>query len=304
MKIRNFISVALLLLSFNSFSQGGIQSKSTKRKEMAHYFLRFTYPHLVLDTILWKEQEKVSRNIEKYFKEYGLDINNPEDYKYFQWNIDHQFKFMRKNILEQVKYKYEHKKYDELKKLTKGVKNGKGDKIIMTSLYPMIKGLVDKEIHDLNKYSVPKYLEIIKKRHQPIDLKLYYNHYKTPAEKLPLEIYVTTNNVDHLKESILDKKNQKLLQPEGYKYEQIQSIVVVYKGQEFVFKPDPKIFLLPKQLTKMKNIYSDYNFRKIPEWKLSITEDDKFITVKLSNVVDAIIRKTKQKLQLKKSLDK
>ncbi len=300
MRIIKFLLIVILVqVSMCSYSQD-IKSKSAKQKEMANYFLRYTYPHLVLDTILWKEQEVVSRNIDKYFKNYDLNINNPVDYEYFQWNIDHQFKFMRKQILEQVKYEYQHKAYDEIKKLTKGIKNGKGDKVIMESLYPMIKRLADKEISDLHKYSIPKYLEIIKKRHQPVDLKLFYNHYKTPAEKLPLEIYVQTNNVDHLKENILDKKNQKLLQPEGYTYDQIQSIVVVYKGQEFVFKPDPKIFLLPKQLTQMKNVYSKYNFRKIPEWKLSISEDDKFVTIKLSNVVDAIIRKSKNKLQIKK----
>ena len=272
MKFRTKFYLLLILISFNNTIAQQIVSKSTKYKQMADYFLRFTYPHMILDTILWKEQEKISRNIDNYFKEYGLNINNPVDYEYFQWNINHQFKFIRKNILEQVKYDYRHKDYDSLKYLVKNLKNGKGDKMIMNSLYPMIKKLTDREIKDLHKFSIPKYLEIIKKRHEPVNLKTFYNNYKTETDKLNLDIYVETNNVDYLKVNILDKKNGKLLQPEGYKYDQIQSIVVVYKGQEFVFKPDPKIFLLPKQLTQMKNVYSKYNFRKIPEWKLSITE--------------------------------
>ena len=294
-------NIFLLILTL---IQAPVFSQTVKQKALTHEFIKYTFPHLVLDTILWKAQDSISNNIDNYFKEYGLKINNPEDYEYFQWNIDHQFKFLRKNILEQIKYHYEHKNINELKKIVKRIKNGKLDYIVTNELYPQIKKLADKEIQDLYKYSIPKYLEIIKKKHEPVDLKVFYNHYKTDAKDLPLNIYVETNNVDYLKVNILDKKNQKFLQPEGYTYDQIRSIVVVYKGQEFVFKPDPKIFNLPKQLTQMENIYSKYNFRKIPEWKLSISEDDDFITVRLTNVVDAKIRKTKPKLQKKKKINR
>ncbi len=294
--MKKFILILLLLASLNNYAQ------SKKQKAYANEFIRYTYPHLVLDTILWKAQDSVANNIDNYFKAYGLKINNPEDYEYFQWNIDHQFKFMRKHILNQIKYHYEHQPEAELKRILKKIKNGKLDYMVTNELYPQIKKLAYKEIEDLYKYSIPKYLEIIKKKHEPVDLKIFYNHYKTEAKKLPLDIYVETNNADYLKVNILDKKNGKLLQPEGYTYEQIQSIVVVYKGQEFVFKPDPKIFNLPKQLTQMENIYSKYNFRKIPEWKLSISEDDNYITIKFTNVVDAMIRKTKPKLQKKKKI--
>ena len=273
---------------------------SYRNKQLAHDFLSYTYPHLVLDTILWEEQEKISSKIDDYFKEYGLEINNPDDYEYFLWNIDHQFKFLRRHILDRIKYQYETMPYDSLKRLVKGVNNGRGDQIIANSLYPRIKKLADKEIKDLHKYSIPKYLELIKKKHEPVDLKIFYNHYKAEAEGLPLEIYVETSNLDYLKVNILDKKNNKLLQPEGYTYDQIKSIVVVYGKQEFVFKPDPKIFLLPKQLTEVKSIYSKYNFRKIPEWKLSIREDDHKVSITLSNVVDATITKTKPRLYKKR----
>jgi hypothetical protein len=289
-----FLSV-IFFLSFQLSAQG-----IAKRKALAHRFLSYTYPHLVLDTILWEEQEKISSNIDNYFKEYGLKINNPDDYEYFLGNIDHQFKFLRKHILDQIRYQYEQMPYDSLKRLVKGVNNGLGDKIITTSLYPRIKKLAEKEIKDLHKYSIPKYLELIKKRHEPVDLKIFYNHYKAEAQGLPMEIYVETSNLDYLRVNILDKENNKLLQPEGYTYDQIKSIVVVYDGQEFVFKPDPKIFNLPKQLTEVKSIYSKYNFRKIPEWKLSILENDDRVTIKLSNVVDAIITKTKPRLEKRK----
>ncbi len=271
-----------------------------KRKALAHQFLSYTYPHLVLDTILWEEQEKISSNIDTYFKEYGLNVNTPEDYEYFLWNIDHQFKFLRRHILDRIRYQYEKMPYDSLKKMVRRINNGQGDQVIATSLYPRIKKLADKEVADLHKYSIPRYLELIKKKHEPVDLKIYYNHYKAEAKGLPLEMYVETNNLDYLKVNILDKENNKLLKPEGYTYEQIKSIIVVYNGQEFIFKPDPKIFLLPKQLTEVKNIYSKYNFRKIPEWKLSIKEDDDKVTIKLSNVVDAVITKTKPKLYKKR----
>jgi len=294
--MKRFFIISLLFISFANFGQ------SKKQKAYAYEFMKYTYPHLVLDTILWKAQDSIANNIDNYFKEYGLKINNPEDYEYFQWNIDHQFKFLRKHILDQIKYHYENQPEAEMKNILKKIKNGKLDYIVTHELYPQIKKLADKEIQDLHKYTIPKYLEIIKKKHEPVDLNVFHNHYKTEADKLPLDIYVETNNVDYLKVNILDKKNGKLLQPEGYTYEQIRSIVVVYKGQEFVFKPDPKIFNLPKQLTQMENIYSKYNFRKIPEWKLSISEDDDFITVRLTNVVDAMIRKTKPKLQKKKKI--
>ncbi len=274
--------------------------QSTSKKDLARFFLKYTYPHLVLDTILWEKQEKISSNVDDYFKEYGLKINNPDDYEYFLWNIDHQFKFLRQNILDQIKYQYERMPYDSLRRMVKGIKNGMGDKIIANSLYPRIKKLTEKEVADLHKYSIPHYLDIIRKKHEPVDLKIYYNNYKAEAEGLPLEIYVETSNIDYLKVNILDKKNNKLLQPDGYTYDQIKSIVVVYEDQEFVFKPDPKIFNLPKQLTEVKSIYSKYNFRKIPEWKLSIKEDDDKVKIKLSNVVDAVITKTKPKLVKKK----
>ncbi len=294
--MKKIINNYLLILFFFLFSFSLKAQSYTKKKQLAHEFLSYTYPHLVLDTILWEEQEKISSNIEKYFKDYGLKINNPEDYEYFLWNINHQFKFLRRHILDRIRYQYEHMPVNALKKLIKGVNNGFGDKIITTSLYPRIKKLADQEVKDLYTYSIPKYLELIKKRHEPVDLKIYYNNYKAEAEGLPLDIYVETSNLDYLKVNILDKKNNKLLQPEGYTYDQIKSIVVVYAGQEFVFKPDPKIFLLPKQLTEVKSIYSKYNFKKIPEWKLSISENDHKISITLSNVVDATITKSKPKL--------
>ena len=292
---RFLILVLFVLIIFPASGQNFV-----RKKDLAQKFLTYTYPHLVIDTILWEEQEKISSNIDNYFKEYGLKINNPEDYEYFMWNINHQFKFIRQHILDQIKYQYRQMPYDSLKRLWNGLNHGKGDQIIATSLYPRIKKLTDKEIKDLHKYSIPNYLALIKKKHEPVDLKIFYNHYKAEAEGLPLEIYVETNNMDYLKVNILDKKNNKLLQPDGYTYDQIKSIVVVYGGQEFVFKPDPKIFLLPKQLTEVKNIYSKYNFRKIPEWKLSIVENDKEVSIKLSNVVDASITQTKPVLKKKR----
>jgi len=295
MKNRFFISLLVIAFSYSGYAQF-----STKRKKLAHDFLSYTYPHLVLDTILWEEQEKISSQIDKYFNDYGLKINNPDDYEYFMWNINHQFKFLRRHILDRIRYQYEQMPYDTLKKLVKGVNNGRGDRIITTSLYPRIKKLADQEIKDLYKFSIPNYLELIKKRHEPIDLKIFYNNYKAEAEGLPLDIYVETSNLDYLKVPILDKKNKKLFQPEGYTYDQIKSIVVVYGGQEFIFKPDPKIFLLPKQLTEVKSIYSKYNFRKIPQWKLSIREDDNKVSITLSNVVDATITKTKPRFYRKK----
>jgi len=292
---RYYLVVFLFFLSFHISAQNVL-----KKRQLAHQLLSYTYPHLVLDTILWKEQGRISSNIDRYFDKYGLNIHNPDDYEYFMGNVDHQFKFLRRHILNQIKYQYETMSYDSLKLLIKAIKNGKVDKIVRSSVYPRIKKLAEKEIGDLNKYSIPNYLSIIKKKHEPVDLHIFYNYYKADAQDLPLKIYVETSNMDYLKVNILDEKNNKLLQPEGYTYEQINAIVVVYGNQEFIFKPDPKIFLLPKQLTEVKNIYSKYNFRKIPDWKLSVIENNDKVSITLTNVVNATITKTKPRLYKKR----
>jgi len=299
--MKNTILLTLLFFSITIFGQD-----MAKREKLAKRFVRDVRTHLVMDTIIWKEQSKVFNKLEQNFKDYGLDTSVAEDYNYFLDKMEQQFKFLRDHIYKQVIYTYQHRDYKEVEGYIAQIKSGKRRKVIYSSgLYPTIKKLLTKEIYDVHKYSIPKYLEIIKRRREPVPLVLKVNNKKVSAKDIDLKIFVITNNFDYTKVNILDEENSILLKPKGYTYKQIQKIMVEYKGKKFTFKPDDSIKYLPKNLAELNNLMSKYSFEQIPEWKMDINEDGHKISVKMESVIEASVIKVirKKKLEIKKKLD-
>jgi hypothetical protein len=288
--MKKTVFIILILLSADAFSQS-VKKRISKGNE----FYRVVRVREVLDTILWDKETKIFNNVEKFFIENNLDPDNGRDYEFFMANVMRQFLFSKRHILELIKYEYQHRPYQELDKYIKKIRRGQLIQVIYESgLHKMTTDLVENELSLIEKYSVPKYLEIIKKRHEPIDLNIKMNEQVVKASDLDLDVVVITNNADYPRYSILDKENNKLLKPEDkFTYEQIQKIIIVYKGMEFEIKPDERIYNLPRNFAKVNNILSDYSFEEIPEWELDIIETKTTVAIKLTNVVEANIIKSK-----------
>jgi hypothetical protein len=282
----------LLILPILSFGQS-----QSKRKALSKKFVRKMHTHLIMDTIMWKEQAKVFNHIDEFFKSYNLDPNNADDYKYFTNNVQKQFTFARTHIYNQLLYKYKRYNYKELLKLLEQVNKGKRRKVMYSSgYYPELKALMSKEMNDIHKYTIPKYLEIIKRKHQPIPIEIVINNKKIKATDVDIDMFVNTGNVDYQKVPVLSKDTNEIMKPNGYTYDQIVNITVYYKGMEFVFTPDEKIYNLPKNLTEVNSFISKYSYQNIPKWKLRIYDNKEKVSVQLTNVVSAKIVKSKPKI--------
>jgi len=276
------------------FSLAVSAQSMAKRKARGNLFYKKIRVREVLDTMLWKEEAKIFNRTEKFFKANNIRTDIAEDYDFFQSNIMQQFLFSKRHILKRIKYKYQHLPYDELGRYINEINKGRRQKVIFSSgLYSDLKALLDEEMGQIKKYIVPKYLEILVKKHRPIDLKLHKNGRPVLAKDLDLEVFVVTNNADYQKVNILDKENNRLLKPDGYKYEQIKKLIIEYKGKEFVFKPAEYIENLPHSFKEVNNFISKYSFEEIPEWEIKIIETGTSTGIKLVNVVEANIVKTK-----------
>ena len=267
-----------------------------KRLELGKTFIKKVRVREVLDTMLWKEEDKIFNNIENYFKQHDLDLNKRDDYEFFQSNMMREFLFSKRHILDRVRYKYQHIPYEELTRFINEINKGNRKQVIYSSgLYKTLKDLLNEEMEQTRKYTVPKYLELIKRWHEPIDLNLKRNGKPVTAKDLDMEVYVITNNADYQKVNILDKENNQLLKPEGYKYEQIQKLVIKYKGKEFEFIPSENLEKLPRKLKEVKSFISKYSYEEIPTWDVEVQETGNIIGIKLTNVVEANVIKNKEK---------
>ncbi len=277
-----------------------------KRKALSKEFLKKVRVREVLDTMLWDKETAIFNQTEKWFKQRKLDVYNREDYEFFQSGLMHQFLFSKRFILNRVRYHYSHVSYDSLKNYIKQIDRGKRQEVILSSgLYDMLKKMLKKELRQIRQVTVPKYLDYLENKHKPVDLKITYNNKPVRASKLNLDILVETNNVDYRRVSILDKKHNKILKPEGYTYQQIIKIIVKFKGRKFEFKPDEHIDLYPRQFKELNSVISKYSYNKIPVWHLDILETGGNIGVKLSNVIEvkAVKGKTVRKKKNVKHMD-
>ena len=287
--MKNFLFILLWVITFTTFAQSG-----KKNIAKGNEFLKLIRVREVLDTILWKEEAKIFNNTDRIFKENGLDPKNGPDYEFFQFNVMQQFLFSKRHILKQLRYQYQHFPYEELKKYIREIKKGKRNKVIYSSgLHTTIKRLVKRELDGIHEEIIPKYIDFILKKYKPVDLSITYNGKQKKAADLDLKVLVVTNNTDYRVVNILDKENNQLLKPQGYTYEQIQEIIIIFQGEEYIFKPNEKIFRLPRRLTEVKNFTSQYSFEEISKWKIDINETSHNTSIKLTNVVEAHIVKTK-----------
>ncbi len=300
-KLQLFLFFIILILPEIAGAQ-----KYKKRLALSREFLKKVRVKEVLDTILWDKESAIFDQTETKFKQKKLDVYNREDYEFFQSNLMRQFLYSKKHILNRVKYHYNHIDYNLLKNYVKQINKGKLQSVIYSSgLYDLLNSLIEKEINQINKVTIPKFLEYLVNKHKPVDLKIRYNNRPVPARKLKLDILVETNNADYKRVSILDKKHNKILKPKGYTYQQIQKIIVKYKGKKFEFKPDEQINLYPSQFKELNSVVSKYSFNKIPVWHLDILETRGNIGVKLTNVIEvkAVKGKTVYKKKNKKHID-
>ena len=292
----------LLLLIFIFPGIAGAQSFK-KRVALSKQFLKKVRVKEVLDTILWDKESAIFDKTEERFKQKKLDVYNREDYEFFQSSLMHQFLFSKRHIHNRVRYHYRHVPYDSLKHYIQQIDKGKLQTVIRSSgLYDLLMKLIDKEIKQIENVTIPKFLEYLVNKHKPVDLKIKYNGRLVPARKLNLDIQVETNNADYKRVSILDKKHNKILKPEGYTYKQIQKIIVKYKGHKFAFKPDEQINLYPSQFKELNSVVSKYSYNKIPVWHLDILETSGNIGVKLTNVIE--VKDVKPKVVKKKEKQK
>ena len=293
--------VCILFFSLIFVSQISAQSYK-KRLALSKEFLKKVRVREVLDTMLWDKESAIFNQTEKWFKEKKLDVYNGKDYEFFQSSLMHQFLFSKRHILNRIKYHYQHVDYKLLQKYVNQLNKGKLQEVIHTSgLYDLLNQMLTKELNQVKNMTVPKYLEFLVNKHKPVDLKIQYNNKPVDAKKLDLDILVETNNADYKRVSILDKKHNQILKPEGYTYQQIQKIVVKFKGQKFEFKPDEQINLYPHQFKELNSMISKYSYNQIPVWHLDILESNGHIGVQLTNVIEAKVIKEKP-LQKKDTL--
>lgn len=295
----------LLLLIF--VFPGIISAQSYKKRvAMSKSFLKKVRVKEVLDTILWDKESAIFDQTENRFKQKKLNVYNREDYEFFQSSLMKQFLFSKRHILNRVRYHYRHVDYDTLRYYVQEIDKGKLQTVVRSSgLYDLLLNLIDKEIKQIENVTIPKLLEYLVNKHKPVDLKIRYNGRLVPARKLNLDIQVVTSNADYKRVSILDKKHNKILKPEGYTYKQIQKIIVKYKGRKFVFKPDEQINLYPNQFRELNSVVSKYSYNKIPVWHLDILETSGNIGVKLTNVIEvkSVKGKTLKKQEKQKHID-
>ena len=293
--------VLLLILSFGLSSAQSLK----KRQIEAENFVKNVRIREVLDTMLWAKEAAIFNKTEKLFQKNGLDIKKDHDYDFFQSRLMHQFLFSKRAIIKQVEYHFKHIPYTQLVAYNKAIKKGRLQQVIHDSgLYDMLSKLLNEELTQVKKRTIPKYIEFLVNKHKPIPLDITYNGKQAKAGRLPLDIFVETNNADYKKVSILDKKKGVILKPDGYTYDQIQKIIVVYKGQTFEFKPDKAIDLYPHQFKEVNSMISKYSYNQIPVWQLDILEHHHTIGIKLTNVVESKVVKSRSEKNKVEKTDK
>ena len=279
----------ILLNSLNAYAQN-----YHKRLSLSKKFLKKVHVKEVLDTMLWDYETNIFNQTEELFKKNHLDVYKDNDYEFFQSNLMREFLFSKKNILDQIKYRFKRKSYDSLKYYLKQINQGKLQQVVYTSgLHSLIKELLEQEMTEIKKFSVPKYLQYLINKHKPVPLKIKYNGKPVSAENMDMDIFVETNNVDYKKVSILDKKHSVILKPEGYTYEQIQKLIVKFKDKTFEFKPDKNSKSHPNQFNEVNSVVSKYSFNEIPVWNIDIIETPEHISLQLGNVIEARVVKSK-----------
>ncbi len=297
----------IYILFFSIIFTGQISAQNYKKRlALSKEFLKKVRVREVLDTMLWDKESAIFNQTEKWFKEKKLDVYNGKDYEFFQSSLMHQFLFSKRHILNRIKYHYRHVDYKLLQKYVKQIDKGKLQDVIFSSgLYDLLNQMLTKELNQVKNMTVPKYLEFLVNKHKPVDIKIQYNNKPVDAQKLDLDILVETNNADYKQVSILDKKHNQILKPAGYTYQQIQKIIIKFKGQKFEFKPDEQINLYPHQFKELNSMISKYSYNQIPVWHLDILESNGHIGVQLTNVIEAKVIKEKsiQKKDTLKRID-
>jgi len=287
--------------------QSGYTQSFKKRKALSKTFLKKVRVREVLDTMLWDKESAIFNQTGKWFKEKKIDINNRKDYEFFHSRLMKQFTFSKKYILNRVKYHYLHVNHKLLQKYINEINKGKLQNVIYNSgLFDLLNQFIKEELNQIKRVTIPKLLNYLVLIHKPVYLEIKFNNKLVDAKKIDLDIVVETNNADYRRVSILDKEDNRLFKPKGYKYEQIQKIIIIYKGQEFSFGRDIQKDYYPSKFKELNTLISEYSYTKIPIWKLNIMETNEHISVQLINAVKSKIIKEKERSNKKEpdSLDR
>lgn len=280
MKHFTFILI-LLLLSITVFGQENFEHKS-----MSEQFLKQTGIKQLLDSIIQKEQIKITTNAPRFFNQKNLDFSIKEDKIYFIKNINERLSFIKENINNELLFRLDRYSAKDLSKLINKQKMRKYNyTLIKNHLSQHTQIRLGNEISKLYRNIIPTYLQNIAQRHKKISLKIMLNHQVVSANNLDINLFLNTNCPERKRINILDKENSKINKPQDCDYKQIENLVVTYKRHTFVFDAKTTKINFPSRLVEIKSLLSKYSFEKIPNWNIYIDETKESISIEIENVV-------------------
>jgi deoxycytidine triphosphate deaminase len=267
--------------------------KLDKKKKIAKKFISVIGLDRQIDSILTKKELVILNNATNFFNDRKIDINIKQDLAYFNTNVKKQFAFIKKTVYNQVVFKYQNYNQKRLKKLIKQLKitNNYSNIMEVKQAKKTARLAIKKEFDEFNSYSLNSILDYIYKKRAAIELIIKRNDTIVMPNEIDLKVYVIIKKLKNKRVSLLDDTKSIIYKPYKYNYTDLSGIVIIYKGVEFVYIPDEKIFRLPRKLAELKNPVSQYSFEEIPEWEIDIIETEKSITIKLINIEEFAITK-------------
>jgi hypothetical protein len=287
--MKQYIFLSLILFT-SSYING---QKLDKKKKIAKEFISVIGLNQQIDSILTKKEIIILNNAAIFFNDKKIDISIKQDLAYFNTNVKKQFAFIKKTVYNQVVFKYQNYNQKRLKKLIKQLKTTHNYSNIMEvkQAKKTARLAIKKEFDEFNSYSLNSILDYIYKKRAAIELIIKRNDTIVMPNEIDLKVYVIIKKLKNKRVSLLDDTKSIIYKPYKYNYTDLSGIVIIYKGVEFVYIPDEKIFRLPRKLAELKNPVSQYSFEEIPEWEIDIIETEKSITIKLINIEEFTITK-------------
>jgi len=183
--------ILFLLLIFSSTI--ALSQKNRLQKTIAKKYLNVIGIDKKIDSYLQTEKEKILSNKKALFDAKNLDANIAEDISYFTTNIEVHFNFIKKSIMNQLIFKYANRNQKRLKIIIKSIKNKKAasDFMEIKQANKTLKLLLDKEMDELHKNTIPELLQNIVKKRSGIPLTIKLNNKNIS----PTNIDITFNNL-------------------------------------------------------------------------------------------------------------
>ena len=282
--MKYFIFILFLLLA-NATVLG---QENLKHKPISEQFLKHTGVKQLLDSIIQTAQNKITLNANDFFNQKEIDFSIKEDKVYFIKNVKNRFSFIEQNIYNELLFRLNRYHTQDLSMFTSNHQVHKTNYIkIKNNLLYYTQARLGKEISKLYKYLIPKYLQNIAEKHKKINLKIVLNNQVISTKDIDINLVLNTNCPGREKIIILDKENSKINKPQDCNYDQINNIVINYKGYTYTFKAKPTDIGFPSQLMEVKSLLSKYSFEEIQNWSIYIDETQESVSIEIENVVQA-----------------